>query len=92
MPSKLGIIMSFALLRLCKALHKRKNWLFIGSHRAGIAMAALLSLVQTCRAMDINPQAYLEDLFRRLLDPPASQLEDFLPDIWQANHTPPQDQ
>jgi len=70
----------------------RKNWMFIGSRRAGIAMAALLSLIQTCRALDINPQAYLEDLFRNLLDHPASRLADFLPDVWKANHTPPKDQ
>lgn len=61
----------------------RKNWLFVGSERAGHAMAALLSLVQTCRAMDIKPQAYLEDLFNRLLDHPHSRLEEFLPDRWQ---------
>jgi transposase len=65
----------------------RKNWMFIGSPKAGESMAALLSLVQTCRAMDINPQAYLEDLFRRLLDHPASQIADFLPDRWKAAHS-----
>jgi transposase len=61
--------------------------MFIGSPKAGESMAALLSLVQTCRAMDINPQAYLEDLFRRLLDHPASQIADFLPDRWKAAHS-----
>ena len=61
----------------------RKNWMFIGSPAAGESMAALLSLVQTCRAMDINPQAYLEDVFLRLLDHPAKRLEEFLPDRWQ---------
>lgn len=32
------------------------------------ALAATLAPMQTCRARDINPQALLEDLFRRVLD------------------------
>lgn len=60
----------------------RKNWLFIGSPRSGNSMAALLSLVQTCRAMDIRPCEYLTDLFTRLLDHPARRLEELLPDQW----------
>jgi transposase len=65
----------------------RKNWLFVGSPRAGEAMAALLSLVQTCRALAIDPQTYLEDTFRRLLDHPANRLAELLPDRWQAART-----
>lgn len=61
----------------------RKNWLFIGSQDSGKATATLLSLIQTCRAMNINPQDYLEDVFRRMLDHPAKKLEEFLPDKWQ---------
>jgi len=63
----------------------RKNWTFIGSERAGHAMAALFSLVQTCRANDIDAQAYLKDIFRRLLDHPAKQLDQLLPDRWAAD-------
>lgn len=62
----------------------RKNWMFVGSPRAGESMAALLSLVQTCRAMDIRPQEYLQDIFDRLLDHPAKDLADLLPDRWKA--------
>ena len=61
----------------------RKNWNFIGSEAAGEAMAALLSLVQTCRAMNIKPQEYLEDIFGRILDHPAGRLEELLPDQWK---------
>lgn len=61
----------------------RKNWLFVGSERAGHSMAALLSLVQTCRALGIKPREYLEDVFNRLLDHPHSRLAEFLPDRWQ---------
>ncbi len=60
----------------------RKNWLFIGNEKSGKAMVALLSLVQTCRAMNIKPRDYLEDIFNRIMDHPANQLEDLLPDQW----------
>lgn len=60
----------------------RKNWLFVGSHRSGKAMANLMSLVQSCRAMKINPQAYLEDIFKRLPSHPHKNLHELLPDQW----------
>ena len=42
------------------------------------------SLVQACRAMDIRPHQYLQDIFDRLLDHPARRLEELLPDRWKA--------
>lgn len=60
----------------------RKNWLFFGSEDGGEAGAILLSFVQTCRGLGINPYLYLEDLFRRLMSHPVSRLEELLPDQW----------
>ena len=68
---------------LRKLTISRKNWLFVGSPKAGESMAALLSLVQTCRAMDIRPWEYMKDIFDRLLDHPANRLEELLPDRWK---------
>lgn len=62
----------------------RKNWLFFGSEDGGEAGAILLSFVQTCRGLGINPYIYLEDVFRRLMSHPASRLEELLPDQWLA--------
>ena len=45
----------------------RKNWLFLGNEERGEAAAVILSLVQTCRALNINPREYLEDVMRRLM-------------------------
>ena len=61
----------------------RKNWLFVGSKRSGKAMANLLSLVQSCRAMKIDPQKYLEDIFKRLPGHPYKNIAQLLPDIWK---------
>jgi len=60
----------------------RKNWLFVGSEAGGQAAARLLSLVQTCRAMKINPQEYLEDVFRRLQGHNSQKLDELLPGKW----------
>ena len=61
----------------------RKNWLFAGSPRGGEAAAIILSLVQTCRGLHINPREYLEDICRRLMGYPANSLSDLLPDNWK---------
>lgn len=62
----------------------RKNWLFVGSEDGGRATATILSLVQTCRNLDINPQDYLEDVLRRIMSHPAKQIHELLPDQWLA--------
>ncbi len=59
----------------------RKNWMFAGSKNGGEATAIWLSLIQTCRSMDINPQAYLDDVLRRINS--SIQLETLLPDRWK---------
>jgi transposase len=60
----------------------RKNWLFFGSEDAGEAGAILLSFVQTCRGLGINPREYLEDIFRRIMEHNSQKLEKLLPDQW----------
>lgn len=60
----------------------RKNWLFMGSPKGGESSAVILSLVQTCRALGVNPEEYLEEISRRLMSHPANKLEELLPDRW----------
>lgn len=64
----------------------RKNWLFFGSPEGGEAGAVILSLVQTCRGLDINPREYLEDIFRRLMGHNSQKLYELLPDQWLLSH------
>ena len=66
----------------------RKNWLFVGSEDSGRSAATILSLVQTCRNLGINPQEYLEDVLRRIMGHPAKLIHQLLPDNWLAakNH------
>jgi hypothetical protein len=69
----------------------RKNWLFVGSEDGGRSAATILSLVQTCRNLSINPQEYLEDVLRRIISHPAKSIDQLLPDVWLATRkTSPQ--
>lgn len=60
----------------------RKNWLFLGSEEGGEAAAIILSLVQTCRALNVNPREYLEDVMRRLMSHSNQKISELLPDNW----------
>ncbi len=63
----------------------RKNWLFVGTEEGGEAAAVILSLVQTCRGLKINPQEYLEDVMRRLMSHNSQKLDELLPDQWMKS-------
>lgn len=63
----------------------RKNWLFLGSEEGGEAAAILLSLVQTCRAQNINPYEYLEDIMRRIMSHSFQKLDELLPGNWKKS-------
>jgi transposase len=66
----------------------RKNWLFVGNEHGGESAAVFFSLIQSCRAFNVNPREYLEDVMRRLKDHPFSKLHELLPDQWQkARHS-----
>lgn len=60
----------------------RKNWLFLGCEEGGEAAAVILSLIQTCRALKINPYEYLEDVMRRIMSHPSNKLDELLPANW----------
>lgn len=60
----------------------RKNWLFVGSEIGGEAAAVILTLVQSCRAIGVNPREYMEDVMRRLMAHNSQKLQELLPDQW----------
>lgn len=63
----------------------RKNWLFSNSVKGAKASAMLYSLIETAKANQLEPQAYLTDLFRDL--PNCNTLEQF-EQLLPWNHTP----
>jgi len=61
----------------------RKNWMFVGSQRGGRAAALYLGLIQSCKACDVNPWAYFDDILRRIQSHPIHRLRELLPDQWR---------
>jgi len=61
----------------------RKNWLFAGSDRGGRTAAVLISLTATCKAVGVDPYAYLRDVLDRISTHPYSRLDELLPDRWK---------
>jgi transposase len=60
----------------------RRNWLFAGSEQGGQTAATLMSLIETCKRLRINPFEYLKDVLTRFPSSKTSQIDDFLPDRW----------
>jgi hypothetical protein len=63
----------------------RKNWMFFGNDNGGHRAAVLFSLIASCKANQVEPQAYLTNLFRSLADQ-STDVDDFLPDRWLTGH------
>ncbi len=64
----------------------RKNWLHIGSEQAGPKIAAIVSIIETCRRLDINVREYLLDVLPGLSERPQSDLPELTPLAWKASH------
>ena len=65
----------------------RKNWLFTWLDVGGERTAAVLTIIATCIAHDINPRAYLHLVTRLIVHGwPEAKLRDLLPDRIAATH------
>jgi transposase len=60
----------------------RKAWLFAGSDRGGERAAIMVTLIQTCRLNEVDPQAWLADVLARIADHKAADLAALLPWNW----------
>ena len=65
----------------------RKNWIHIGSQQAGPRVAAILSVVESCRRLSIPARDYLNEILPGLADRPIQQVADLTPAVWIARHT-----
>ncbi len=65
----------------------RKNWIHIGSQQAGPRVAAILSVVESCRRLRIPVRDYLNDILPGLADKPIQQVADLTPAAWIERHT-----
>jgi len=65
----------------------RKNWMFTWLDLGGERTAAILTIIATCIAHDVNPRAYLHLVTRLIVHGwPYENLRDLLPDRILASH------
>jgi hypothetical protein len=64
----------------------RKNWIHIGSPQAGPKVAAILSLVETCRRLRMPARKYLAAVLPGLADVSIQNLADLTPAAWAARN------
>ena len=61
----------------------RKSWLFAGSDRGGERAAVMLTLIQTAKLNNVDPQAWLADVLARIADHKITDLAALLPWNWR---------
>lgn len=62
----------------------RKAWLFVGSDDHGQAAGNLLSLIASARLHQLDPEAYLRDIFRVLPHWPRDRYLELAPKYWRT--------
>jgi transposase len=60
----------------------RKNWLHIGDEKAGPKIAAIMSVLATCRRLGIHPREYLLDVLPKLGRTLTSEVHHLTPLAW----------
>ncbi len=63
----------------------RKNWLFAGNDKAGETAALLYSLIASAERHGVDPQRYLTSVLAKLPFTPESEIDQFLPDVWEKD-------
>ncbi len=66
----------------------RKNWIHIGSEQAGSRVAAILSVVESCRRLKVPVRDYLAAILPGLANRSIQRVTEFTPAAWTARRTP----
>ena len=61
----------------------RRNWLHLGDESAGPKIAAIISIVETCRRLDIRLREYLGDILPKLGTWPITRVAELTPSAWK---------
>ena len=72
--------------QLWKAFHKRKNWIHLGSKEAGPRVAAIISIVETCRRLSLPVRDYLGSVLPGLADFPINRVAELTPTAWAVRN------
>ena len=60
----------------------RKNWIHLGSKEAGPRVAAIVSIVETCRRLSLPIRDYLGSVLPGLADFPIKRVAELTPSAW----------
>jgi hypothetical protein len=69
---------------VCGIALGRSNWIHIGSEPAGLRVAAILSVIKSCRRLKIPVRDYLADIMPGLANAPLQRITDLTPAAWAA--------
>ena len=70
----------------------KKNWMFVGSERAGKRAAAIQTLLGTAKLNGLNPSEWLKDTLEKLPTWPNSRIDELLPFAVTSVDTKSQDE
>jgi transposase len=62
----------------------RKNWIHVGSEQAGPKVAAILSVLESCRRLKIPAREYLASVLPGLAKLPVQRVGQYTPAAWAA--------
>lgn len=60
----------------------RKNWLFAGADTGAETLARAMTIIETAKMNNLDPQAYLADVLDRINDHKINRLDELLPWNW----------
>jgi len=60
----------------------RKNWLFAGADTGAETLARAMTVIETAKLNNLDPQAYLADILDRIQDHKINRLDELLPWNW----------
>ena len=63
----------------------RKNWIHVGSEQAGPKVAAILSVIESCRRLKLPVRQYLASILPGLADRPVQRVGEYTPAAWAAS-------
>jgi transposase len=63
----------------------RNNFIFLGSDSGGERAAAMFTIIETCKMLGLNPEAYLRDVLARIADHPIRRVAELLPWHWKPS-------
>ena len=63
----------------------RKNWIHVGSEQAGPKVAAILSVIESCRRLKLPVREYLGSILPGLANLPIQRVGQYTPAAWAAS-------